>query len=414
MDLPRLACLIVAVTCGGACAEYDPTAPADAGEGPPRLGDARLEVGRDVRADAESGPAPVPVPLTGCLGINTAEVTIGGTQRFQMIIDTGSTTVAVAGAGCASCSTTGVSPLYAPGQGAIDREQRASSLFGTGDHGWAGQIYHDTIGFSGLPGTPMDLVSIDQEQSFFIPSFCLPRGYQGLFGLGPGAAALPGTDSYLERLAALSGLPDVFALRFCSGGGTLWLGGYEPAAATGPPDFAPLLPATDGLPLYTVELTGVLVGAEAVQVPAITLGPAVVDSGAGVSYFPEGMFDALTGNIGDRAAFKEIFPAGREWFTRAGLTSCTVLEGVSPGELDSALPTLTLILGGVSVEASATESYLTAVDGLIAGETCWIPGIATNPALSGRIIGTSFLRSRITVFDRENQRLGFARPGPCP
>src|SRR6476619_5679141 len=58
------------------------------------------------------------IPLTTPDGsFYTAMVTIGS-QMFALDVDTGSTTVGVAGASCSAC--TGISPLYAPGTSAMD------------------------------------------------------------------------------------------------------------------------------------------------------------------------------------------------------------------------------------------------------------------------------------------------------
>jgi len=132
-------------------------------------------------------------------------------------------------------------------------------------------------------------------------------------------------------------------------------------------------------------------------------------------YVPPALFTSLTTAIGNDPAFKSVFPDGPDWFTSASLNNCTVLQQTSD-ELDAALPRVTLTFGTgstIEVETLPTQSYLVAVDG-IAPTTCWVPGIATIPGFNCQIMGVSFMRSRIFIFDRANKRLGLAAQQPCP
>lgn len=122
---------------------------------------------------SEDGRAEAPgaaIPLEGCLGVHAVELTVGGTQRFHVVIDTGSTTTAIAGSQCTTCRAAGVAPLYEPGPEAVDQQEQASSLYGTGDHGWEGAVYEDTMAFPRVPATRVKFVSIETEQSFFFPT----------------------------------------------------------------------------------------------------------------------------------------------------------------------------------------------------------------------------------------------------
>ena len=103
--------------------------------------------GTDAPADADAGGL-ITVPLTACdPNVYAADMTIGGSQDFHLYLDTGSTTLAVAGLGCPSCSAAGVETLYQPGPTAVDQKVAASAMYGAIDpSGWSGEIYEDWVG----------------------------------------------------------------------------------------------------------------------------------------------------------------------------------------------------------------------------------------------------------------------------
>ena len=86
--------------------------------------------------------------------------------------------------------------------------------------------------------------------------------------------------------------------------------------------------------------------------------------------------------------------------------------------LDAALPPLTLTFGSspaVSVQATATESYL-----LTHGGGQWCPSVtplapdaSSFPGIAAHL-GAPLLASNVVIFDRANQRVGFAPHAACP
>ena len=87
----------------------------------------------------------VAVPLQMCLPlVPGASVSVGGSS-FEMIVDTGSSSLGVAGQGCTNCNVT---PVYQPGASAVDQKQTANSQFGSGS--WSGESYRTPSG-SGRP-----------------------------------------------------------------------------------------------------------------------------------------------------------------------------------------------------------------------------------------------------------------------
>jgi hypothetical protein len=380
--------------------------PPDAGvpDQPPR--DARP---RDTRSPDHA--APVPVPLASCVPtVYTAAMTIGS-QQFDLIVDTGSTTTAVAGA---TCSCGGVTPVYTPGSTATDTNKTASAMYGSGS--WDGEIYTDKVTLAAAT-TTMNLVSITKQTGFFQPIVCESGGggMQGLLGMGPPAVALPGTDGLFDRLVASANLADVFATWLCEKSGTLWLGGWDPAAITAPFQYTPVSTSLFAPFYYAVTLDSITVGTTSVTVATGMLTDTVVDTGSSVFLLATPAYDALVQALEADAKFQQIF--GADFFLPANqLDTHCVTIAQTKAELDAALPVLTLNFGTspvVSIKAPATESYLffdgkqwcTALAGID-------QNILTFPMSA--IMGAPVMRSNVIVFDRANKQIGFAPHAACP
>ena len=361
----------------------------------------------------------VTVALAACNPkVYAAGVSVGGSPPLQLLLDTGSTTLAVAGAGCASCADAGASPLYVPGPTAIDEHMDASALYGAVETtGWAGAIYEDTVA-TGTPSasTRVKLASIQQE-SLFLVGTCGAGGAppDGVLGFAPAKTAIPGTDGFFDELVAGGTVPDVFAVQLCSEGGTLWLGGYDPAFATAPPVYTPTFPAGFDAYVYTVDLESIAVAGTTVPVPTGQYTASMLDTGSSISTLPPAAFSALTSAITASPAFSQVFGAAASSFF-ASPGSCVHLAQTKAA-LDEALPGVTLTFGSaspVTAQATATESYL-----LTTGVGQWCPAIAAlapTPAFQSIAahVGAPLLRSNVVVFDRANHRVGFAPHAPCP
>lgn len=354
-------------------------------------------------------------PSRGVLGpVYTANVALGS-QAFGMLLDTGSSRVVVASSTCTDCS--GVSPLYSPDADAQDTNQKESVLYGAG--ALAGELYDGTAKPGDGPGAPVTFLAVDTQNGFFSDN-PLCSSFQGVFGLGD---PLPNEDDYFPGLVQKSGVADVFSISLCDAGGSLWLGGYDPSATDGAPQFTPLAAG------YRVALSGIAIDGTDVAIPASGLGPLRVDTGEPLVRLPSGAFNAVTKAIGDNAQFKAIF-GGASWFTQ--FPPVCVAAGKAAADLDAALPHMTIKLGSnptIAVDARATVSYLQRQ----ASDGAWCPGLAPTGSASGGggggggsggsgndagilqegLLGDSFLRSSVVIFDRKNQRLGLA-PHTCP
>jgi hypothetical protein len=383
--------------------------------------------------EAAEAPAFTAVPLVGCTPSEyTATTTVGGSQTFQFIVDTGSTTLGVASTMCPTCA---VSPEYTPGASAVDEHKTASSQYGSGS--WSGEVYEDSVSVGSSRTSSDTFVAIDTQSQFFQQGVRCGNaaGPQGILGLAPAANALPGTQGFFDALVANEGVPNIFATELCDTSGTLWLGGYDATFTTAAPQYTPLLLSNYGY--YGVSLGSITVGGTSVPIASADYPYSVVDTGTSVFLLGTTAFTALTTAIGADAGFKQIFGFGgsatvdastpdggvadaaavdsgngASWFTNP--ENCMSLTQ-SKAELDAMLPSLTLVFGSgpsISVQAAPTESYLMQYDGL------WCPALYSEaqgqdfPLAS--IMGSPLLRSNVVIFDRANTRIGFAPHTACP
>jgi hypothetical protein len=409
--------LLGASACGGSTATNNsPTTESDSGT--PGKGDAAIDAGVEHEAAAEAGNGEdggsdaVAVPLSSCVPtVYTLPATIGGSQMFQLILDTGSTSLGVAATGC-SCG--GVNPVYTPGSSAVDQKQMANSQFGTGS--WTGEIYKDSVSAGSSLTAPVNLVAIGSQMNFFEPLMCDSKsgGMQGIMGFGPSAAAVQGTNGFFDQYVATNHVADVFATELCDTTGTLWLGGFDPAAMMGPVQYTPLAADVSSQFYYTVNLASITVDGGNVPVGSgAQLPDSVVDTGTSVFILNSTAYNALTAALQGNAMFQQLFGAFFFPAVNSQTPACKSLTQTK-AQLDSMLPELTLNFGsspGISVKAVATESYLFTY----AGQWCSALFGADQNTLGpiAGIMGSPVLRSNVVVFDRAQKRIGFAPHAPC-
>ncbi len=398
--------LLAPAACGSASrAGANPAG--DAGEGSAVTAAEADGAALDGAADAAATvhPEVVAVPLSTCGPelVYTASATLGASQHFQFLVDTGSTSVGVASSACSTC---GVSPEYTPGTGAVNEHETATSDYGTGS--WTGAIFDDQMAL-GTDATHVRLAAIDTQSDFFQLFTC--GTVQGVVGFGPAGAALAGTTPFFDDLVASSKIPDVFATELCDGAGTLWLGGYDPASATADPQYVPLTAGILSKIYYSVVLSSVAVGGTTVPIATEPYPDSVLDTGTSAFLLGTSAYDALTAAIQADAGFTKVF--GPSFFSSADGDSCAI-TALDKAQLDAELPPLTLKFGSVSVQALPTESYLFPYEGKV-----WCSALATDPSVSAElplssIVGSPILRSNVVVFDRAQKRVGFAPHAACP
>jgi hypothetical protein len=405
-----LACIVAALSlaataCGGSSSSGAQGGAEQSGDGGTTDGGGGGSDGGASQPDAAPYNA---IQLSACAPtVYTASVSVGG-QAFDMLVDTGSTTLGVAGSACTTCNVT---PKYMPGSSAVDKGTQVTSQYGSGS--WTGEVIQDDVVIGGQPSTSVTFASITKQSGFFQTLSCTSKGggMQGILGMGPAAAAVKGTNGYMDQLVATHGMTDLFAVELCETGGTLWLGGWDPAATTADPVYTPETADIDKY-YYSVNFASVTFGGQSIPVATGQYVDAVVDTGTSIFIVPTAAFNSITAVLANDATFKQAFGNdAASWF--ANPTSCRS-SSLTKAQLDAMLPAMTLVFGaspGVSVKTLPTESYLVALQGQ------WCPGmLAQDPGPSfplAGILGSPVMRSNVVIFDRAQKRIGFAPHAGC-
>lgn len=351
--------------------------------------------------DAMGSDHPLPsgvtaVPLTSLDGIAYSAPLVFGDQSFDALIDTGSSTTAVASSSCTSC---GINPAYTPGSSATDQHQTASTSYGDGSS-WQGEIFKDSSSIGEGPAVDLAFASITSDKGFF-----RGFGFAGIIGLGPSTLLEPHTTSYMEG-AISAGMTGQMAFELCPDGGTMWLGGFDQDHAGGDVQFTPVV---SGFPYYGVNVGGATVGGAAAA-DGSDFGPAIIDTGTSISFVPSGVIDGLTGAITASDGYKSVF--GSQPLTDMGCVNATA--GVSAADIDDALPKLGMTFqGGHEIGIPATKSYLLQQG---ANQYCFV--FSDSTALTGgqftaSLFGDTLLTGMITVVDVDAQKIGFAPQVGC-
>ena len=363
---------------------------------------------------ARTVPRIVHVPLSACAPFFAANVSVGG-QSFRLLVDTGSTTTAVASASCSNCGPVGTSGGYQPGPNVPRSQTTASTTYGGGSgKGWSGPVLEDSVSLDGLSVAPsVKLVAIESQSG--ILNVCEGSGtrHQGILGLGPTFGAMPGTNGFLDQLRATGSVPDVFAIELCpfsAARGHLWLGGFDPSYATAAPSYTPM--TERGL----VQMSDLSVGGASVGLPDGAYGDVLVDSGSPVTQLPSPVFAALTAAIESSASFKTLLGNDPGWSIWHGCAPIPLSFAEAKAQFDALLPPLAITFGkapsSITIRAPASESYLRPA--IRHGKTMWCSGIVEAKGKPDFIVlGSPIMEANITIFDRQNRRVGFAPPKPC-
>jgi hypothetical protein len=386
-----------------------PGDPADAGNAAPDVG-----APYDGPFDLPDGH-PVTVPLSGCAGPGYAANFEVGSEAFQLTIDTGSGTLAVASNQCTNCD---VSKVYTPGTGAVDQDEPTSDTYLL-DISWTGEIFSDAVKLVGVdPSLKLDFAAIDSQSGFFNDGGCAfgatPFAPQGIVGFGPPGLAKQGTDAFLTKLFGTGAVPEVFAVEFCGAGGQLMVGGVDPAkgSLSGAARYTQLMSPS----YYSVKLTNLELTGTSLSFGESDFGTTVVDTGTSVLDLPPEVFTSLSSKIENLAAFATCFGNMTGWL---GTTTCLSCPSLNRDQIDAQFPTLTLSFpdaagGTLSLALKATDSYLPAT--MSDGTTFYCSGIHNNQGTTAAstILGSAAMLGHVVIFDLADGKLGFAPQTYCP
>jgi hypothetical protein len=351
------------------------------------------------------GPPPPAFPLkSAATTAYTLNITVGGSQTFDVDLDTGSTTMGVVGTSCSSC--TGITPVWTPDSTAMDQGSALTSTYGLGQ--WTGEIYSDTVVATGDTLAPfkMNFGDINDQMDFFSS-----EDYdQGILGFGPPQLAYPDTDAYVtDRVTA--GANGVFAIQMCHYSGTLWFGGADKTHEISDEQYTALEPVSDDQPYYLMNVQSASIAGTSLGLS----GVALPDTGTTELLLPTAAGSAFAAAMSTNSGYMSMFVG--QAFEVSGDTAKCLTTSHSASDIDAALPKLEVTFNDLdgkpfTLTLSATESYLEQI-----GEGyCIAVGTAdlgTLDDLPFFIFGDAFLRSFISVYDPVNSKIGFAPQQGC-
>lgn len=245
---------------------------------------------------------------------------------------------------------------------------------------------------------------------------------QGIMGLAYAGLSYPPAAGYIDAAnqQLASGFPTVFATQLCQTDGTIWFGGFDSTHTNGsPPQYTPItVPGDDsGNDFYWVQLNDIQLNGVSINESGQYYDP-LVDTGTSIALFTPNVFNQLQTLISGNSNFQNLVGAGNaaNWFSSG--TSCFTAQTGQEQTWLSNLPTISLVMPSttsgqtITVTLPATLSYLDSH--VIGGVKSYCPGIGSNgSAQTQTIIGGSFLRSLVTIFDRGNSKIGFVPGANC-
>nr|KAF6381284.1 beta-secretase 2 [Pipistrellus kuhlii] len=269
------------------------------------------------------------------------EVLIGTPpQKLQILVDTGSSNFAVAGA-------------PHPNIDSYFDSQRSSTYHPKGfdvtvkytQGSWTGAVGEDLVTITkGLNASFLvNIATIFESESFFLPGI----QWNGILGLAYGALAKPSSslETFFDSLVRQAGIPNVFSMQMCgaglpaagsgTNGGSLVLGGIEPSLYKGDIWYTPIMEEW----YYQIEILKLEVGGQSLNLDCreYNADKAIVDSGTTLLRLPLKVFNAVVDGVA-RASLLYIQP-----MMRAGLNYECYRFGISPS-------TNALVIGATVME----------------------------------------------------------------
>lgn len=319
-------------------------------------------------------------------------------QYFTVILDSGSSTLAVPSTTCSGCSLQGgfnsgassSAAAYACSSsqctGGCSTQAPSSCGFSIsyGDgSGVQGALIYDTLTFGGLSAQVSFGTFFTASSSFQVPPA------QGILGLAyssldclpanPSSSGTTCNTPALQQLLSANGLPAVFSL--CLGDpGVMTIGGTDPQYYSGSITYTPIIASS----YYVIQMNDLYVGGSSIGAASSDYnnGNAIIDSGTTDLVLPQTAYNLFVSAL--TTALGGCNPT----------SSCCAAPSTDPGA--------TIVLQGVSLPFPWT-AYLSGSPG------CYqLTGVQSQPDGSGTIIGQTVLASYYTVFDQTNTQVGFA------
>ncbi|KAM4699566.1 beta-secretase 2 [Discoglossus pictus] len=327
-------------------------------------------------------------------------------QQLNILVDTGSSNFAVAGAPNKYIST-----YYNSANSTTYKSEDIEVTVRYTQGSWTGILGKDVVTVpKGINGTfVVNLVSIFESESFFMPNI----NWQGILGLAYRSLAKPSSsvDTFFDSLVQQENIPNIFSMQMCgaglpttgtgTNGGSLVMGGIETSLYKGDIWYTPITEEW----YYQVEVLKFEVGGVNLNLNCqeYNSDKAIVDSGTTLLRLPEKVFNAMVDAIIQTSLIASF---NVEFWTGTQLACWGSSE--EPWEY---FPDLSIYLRDMNASRSFRitmkpqlyiQSVLTTHDNM----NCYRFGI--SPSANALVIGATVMEGFYVIFDRAEKRVGFA------
>ncbi|XP_049641387.1 beta-secretase 2 [Suncus etruscus] len=331
-------------------------------------------------------------------------------QKLQILVDTGSSNFAVAGA-----PDSYIDSYFDSDRSSTYRSKGFDVTVKYTQGSWTGAVGEDVVSIPrGLNNSFLvNVATIFESDNFFLPGI----KWNGILGLAYASLAKPSSslETFFDSLVTQAGVPDIFSMQMCgaglpvtgtgTNGGSLVLGGIEPSLYKGDIWYTPIKEEW----YYQIEILKLEIGGQSLSLDCreYNADKAIVDSGTTLLRLPHKVFTAVVEAVARTSLISE-FSDG--FWTGSQLACWTNSE--TPW---SYFPKISIYLRAENASTSfritiLPQLYIQPVTVASLNYECYRFGI--SPSANALVIGATVMEGFYVVFDRARKRLGFAA-SPC-
>ncbi|XP_033611823.1 beta-secretase 2 [Fukomys damarensis] len=331
-------------------------------------------------------------------------------RKLQILVDTGSSNFAVAGA-----PHPYVDSYFDSGRSSTYQSSGFDVTVRYTQGSWTGLVGQDVVTVPRAFNTSflVNIATIFESENFFLPGI----KWNGILGLAYAALAKPSSslETFFDSLVTQAKIPNVFSMQMCgagwpvarsgTNGGSLVLGGIEPSLYKGDIWYTPIKEEW----YYQIEILKLEIGGQSLNLDCreYNADKAIVDSGTTLLRLPQKVFDAVV----DAVARTSLIPEFSDGFWTGAQLACWT-SSETPWTY---FPKISIYLR----EENSSESfritvlpqlYIQPMMGAGLNYECYRFGI--SPSTNTLVIGATVMEGFYVVFDRARRRVGFAA-SPC-
>lgn len=342
------------------------------------------------------------------------EVEIGTPpQKFSLLVDTGSSNLAIAGAPHEELDTyfaTNNSSTY------VDLGKDVKVEYTQGS--WSGHLGRDRVRFPALLDSitvDTDLALITSSNNFYVNN----SHWQGIVGLAFSALAQPQgkVTPWFDGLVAKYNVENSFTFQLCGPYKDKGISRHHGKLIIGSSsDVCPSATATSPIRrawFYEVLVVNMAVGNKVLDIPCVSYNTdkSIVDSGTSNFRLPSDVFKVLVAEL--RMQTSALVPPLSENFWSGTEEVCWPFDR----EAWDAFPNITVHLAHSNTSAFPItippQSYLRpAPDAMNDTTDCWVLGI--DESQTGTVLGAVILEGLCVTFDRGHSFIGFSKSSCGP